>query len=155
MAGNEDQPQQIVADRIVERVIEVRRMGILVDRQLAADLLVLALEHLVAAQMVEGAPPGGRHQPGARPLRHALARPLPERRDQRLLRELLRQADIADDARQPGNELRLLDAPDSVDRAMDGGRGGSDVGRFRRQGWSSDGLVVGGANTALRHAGER
>ena len=140
MAGDEDQPEQVVADSVVERGIEVRRMAILVDRQLAADLLMLALQHLVAAQMVEGAPLGGRHQPGARPLRHAVARPLLQRRNQRLLREFLGQADIADDARQPGDQLRLLDAPDGVDRAVDGGDGGgigADLGGFRRQGRSS------------------
>ena len=134
MAGDEDQPQQIVADMVVERRIEVRREAVLLDLQLAADLLMLALEHLVAAQMVEGAPLGGRHQPGARPVGHALVRPLLQRRDQRLLREFLGQPDIAHDAGQPGDQLRLLDAPDRVDRAMHSAVDDVRCGWFRRQG---------------------
>ena len=73
--------------------------------------------------MIEGAALGGGHQPGAGIGGNALVRPVPERRDQRLLRELLGQPDIADDAGQPGDQLGLLDAPDGVDRAVRAGAG--------------------------------
>ena len=56
-----------------------------------------------------------------------VARPLLERGDQRVLRELLGEADVAHDAREPGDEPRRLDPPDRVDRAMGiGGRHGPD-----------------------------
>ena len=128
--------KQIVADIVVERRVGIGRKGFAVDLQLAADLLMLALQHLVAAEMIEGAPLGGRHQPGARVGGNALARPLLQRRNQRLLRELLGQPDIAHDAGQPGDQLGLLDAPDSVDRAVcrrGGGRSGSGWFRWQRE----------------------
>ena len=90
--------------------------------ELAADLLVLALEHLVPAQPVDGAALGGGHQPGAGLFGNARLRPLLERGDQRVLRQLLGEADVAHHAGEAGDELRLLDPPDRVDRAMDVGR---------------------------------
>ena len=127
--------KQVVADIVVERRIGIGRKAFPVDLQLAADLLMLALQHLVAAQMIEGAPLGGGHQPGARVVGNALARPLLQRRNQRLLREFLGQPDIAHDAGQPGDQLGLLDAPDGVDRAVrrrGGGRSGSGWFRWQR-----------------------
>ncbi len=47
------------------------------------------------------------------------ARPLLERDDQRVLRQLLGQTDVAHQARKPGDEPRGLDAPHRVDGAMD------------------------------------
>jgi hypothetical protein len=45
-------------------------------------------------------------------------RPLLERGDQRVLGELLGKTNIADDARQTGDESGGLDPPDCIDRAM-------------------------------------
>ena len=47
--ADEDQPQQIVADVVVERRVEVRRRRLLVGLELVAELFVLALEQLAAA----------------------------------------------------------------------------------------------------------
>ena len=44
--------------------------------------------------------------------------PLLERGDERVLRQLLGEADVAHHAREAGDELRLLDAPDRVDGVM-------------------------------------
>ena len=60
---------------------------------------------------------GGRHQPGARVVGNTRSRPLLERRDQCILRQLLRQPHVAHDARQAGDQARGLDAPDRIDRA--------------------------------------
>ena len=60
----------------------------------------------------------GGHEPGARVVRDARLRPLLERGDQRVLRELFGQADVAHDPRQAGDEPGRLDPPDRVDRAM-------------------------------------
>ena len=52
-------------------VVEIRRGQLLLRLELAAELLVLALEPLVAAELVDGAVLGGRHEPGARVVRDA------------------------------------------------------------------------------------
>jgi hypothetical protein len=41
-----------------------------------------------------------------------------ERRNQRILRQLLRGADVAHEPRRMGDDARRLDAPDGFDRAM-------------------------------------
>ena len=91
--------------------------ALLLRLELVADLLVLAFEHRVAAEAVDRAVLCGRHQPRARIVGHARQRPLFERGDQRVLREILGEADVADDARQPRDDLRRFDAPDGVDRS--------------------------------------
>ncbi len=45
-------------------------------------------------------------------------RPLLQRHDQRILRQLLRQPNVAQHARQAGDELRRFHAPDRIDRAQ-------------------------------------
>ena len=109
MAGGEDQAQQVVADVVVERGIEVGRCAFAVDLELAAELLVLALHQLGAAQPVDGAVLGRGHQPGAGLVGDAGLRPLLERGDERVLRQLLGQPDVAHHARQAGDQPRLLD----------------------------------------------
>ena len=47
-----------------------------------------------------------------------VARPLLQRGDQRVLGEVLGQADVAHEPREPGDEPRRLDPPDRVDRAV-------------------------------------
>ena len=82
------------------------------------ELLVLALEQLVPAEVVDRAMLRGGHEPGARVARDARLRPLLERGDERILREVLGKTDIAHDPRETGDEPRRLDPPDRVDRAM-------------------------------------
>ena len=72
--------------------------------ELAAELLVLALEQRVAAQQIDRAMLRRGHEPGAWIVRDARLRPLLERGDERVLRELLGQADVAHDAREAGDE---------------------------------------------------
>jgi hypothetical protein len=57
----------------------------------------------------------GPHEPGARLLRDARTRPLLERGNQRVLRQLLGEADVADDPRETGDQPGGLDSPDGVD----------------------------------------
>ena len=92
--------------------------SLLLGLELVAELLVLALEQLVPAQQVDRAMLRGGHEPGARVVRDARLRPLLERGDERVLRELLGQADVAHDPREAGDEPGRLDPPDRVDRAM-------------------------------------
>ncbi len=71
--------------------------------------------------MVERVVLGDLHQPRAGIARHAFGRPLFERRDQRVVREILGQADVADHADESGDQARRFDAPDRVDGALDVG----------------------------------
>ena len=116
MAGREHQPQQVVAHIIVQRRVEVGHGA--AGFELVTELLVLTLEQLLPAEEIDRPVLGGSHEPGARIPRHAGSRPLFERRHERVLREVLRQADVADNADKRRDEPWGLDAPDGVDRAM-------------------------------------
>ena len=50
MAGGEDEPQQIVADVVVDRILERSGGALLIGFDLVAELVVLALDEHVAAQ---------------------------------------------------------------------------------------------------------
>src|SRR5947207_418823 len=63
--------------------------------------------------MVDGAMLRRRHEPRARIVRDARLGPLLERGDERILREVFRDADVADDARQTGDESGGLDPADA------------------------------------------
>ncbi len=119
MAGGEHQAQQVVADVVVERRLQVRPRLVLQGLELAAQFLVLAVQHLATAHHVDGAATGDRHQPCARIVGHARVGPPFQRRHQCILGQLFGDADIAHDPRQPGDQPGLLDPPDGADRAMD------------------------------------
>ena len=104
VAGGEDQPQEVVADVVVHGGVEVRRERRPPGLQVAGELLVLALQPRAAAQLVDGAVLGRGHQPGARVARDAFRGPLLERRDQRVVRQVLGQSKVAHHARQAGDE---------------------------------------------------
>ena len=75
----------------------------MLDLHFLTDFLVLALEPLVAAQQIDGAILRGGHEPGAGVARDARLRPLLERGDQSIVRQILGQTDVAHDPRQTGN----------------------------------------------------
>jgi hypothetical protein len=85
-----------------------------VDLRLAFDRSVCPYAGS-AAQRVDRAVLRGRHQPRAR-LVDALGRPLLERGDERVLRELFRDADVAHEPREPRDQARRLDPEDRFDR---------------------------------------
>ena len=95
MAGDEDQPQQVVADVVVEQGRAFGQRDILPDLELAPDRLVLAAQAAPAG--AGGRSPGAAdgHEPGARVVRDARLGPLLEGRDEGVLGELLGQADVA------------------------------------------------------------
>ncbi len=99
MAGREDEAQQLVAQIVVQTRVQhgfdrVRHVASLAV-QLTRDLLMLARPHPVAPDGVDGAAPGGGHQPRAGIGRHAGPGPLGERDDQRVLRQFLGPVDVA------------------------------------------------------------
>ncbi len=64
MAGGEDQPQQLIADVVVQGGIQIGH-GLLLGLHLPRDHAVFAVQHRAAAQMIQRPAFGGRHQPGA------------------------------------------------------------------------------------------
>jgi len=106
VAAGEHQPQPVV--RLAgNRLLELRQ------------LFAVAL---VAAQLVEGAPPGHGQQPGTGSLGDAIDRPALQRYEQGILDDFLRHVEVAQDAHQGGGEpARLL----PEDRC----KGGGDIGR--------------------------
>ncbi len=138
MASGEHQPQEVVADVVVEGRVEGFNLKLatalevagtdlsghdslgtdLVPNALTAELFVLALEPLVSAEMIDRAMLGRGHEPSARIVGDTRLRPLLERGYQSVLCQILGQADSADDPRQPGNKPRRLNPPDRVNRAM-------------------------------------
>ena len=133
MAGREHQPQQVVADMIVERGIEVRHVRLLLRLQLVPELLVLALQHGAPAELVDRTVLCRRHQPRARVVRHARRRPPLERREEGILRQILGESDVVHDASEPGDQLRRLHSPDRFHDAIDvRGRHGYQSDGWRR-----------------------
>ena len=122
MAGDEDEAQEIVADLVVERRVEVGLRGRL---ELPAELLVLAGEERRPAELVDRPVLGRGHQPGSRTLRDARPRPPLERGDEGVLGQVLGQADVPHEPREAGDQPGRLDPPDRLDRAM--GVGGQPV----------------------------
>jgi hypothetical protein len=95
MAGDEDETQEVVTDGIVQRGVEVRDRGLVLRLQLVAELPFLALVQRAAAQLVDRAVLGGRHEPRARLLGDPGFRPPLQRGDQGVLRQVLGQSDVA------------------------------------------------------------
>jgi hypothetical protein len=118
VAGREDEAEQVVFDVVIEGRVDVGRGPRFVNRQLVAEQRQLALEPLLAAQVVDRAAFRDGHEPGARVAWDARPGPLLKRGDQRVLRQLLGQADVPHHPGEAGDESRRLDPPDRVDRAM-------------------------------------
>src|SRR3989442_14049595 len=118
MAGDEHEAQQVVADMIVDRRVEIRHRRVPPSLELGTELLMLAIEHLAPAQLVDRPMLRGGHEPGARIVRDARLGPALERDDERVLRQVLGETDVARDPCEPGDELGGLDAPDGIDRAV-------------------------------------
>src|SRR5262249_1251421 len=90
-----------------------------------AELLVLSLEHLVATPGIDPALLRGRHEPSAGLVGNARLGPLLECGDERILSKLLRNADVADDPREPGDESCRFDLLDRVNRLVGFGSPGT------------------------------
>ena len=117
VASGKDQPQHVVADVVVQSSVEIRR-GVLLGFQLVHQGRMLAFEHLVAPEVIDGPALGGGQQPGAGFLRHARVRPPLECGDQRLLRQLFGKRYVARHPCQHGDEPGLFDSPNGEDGAM-------------------------------------
>src|SRR5262245_38543746 len=99
MTRDEDEPQEIVADLVVERRIEIRHDGCVAD--FVTQFLELPPESLFSPQEIDGAMFRRDHEPGARLVRDARDRPLLERDSKCVLCQLLGDADVAHDPVSP------------------------------------------------------
>jgi hypothetical protein len=119
MARGEDEPQEVVADlvgtRVIQGIHEIRHDQRLPGLEVTSDLLQLPSQRFVAAQAVQRAVPGRGHQPSPGILRHAFDRPVFQRGNQRILRELFRHPYVAHHPCDAGDYLGGFDAPDRVD----------------------------------------
>ncbi len=115
----------------------------------AGDRLVLAIDHLLAAQHVDRAMLRSRDEPRAWIVGHARRRPRLDRRDQRLLREILGEADVAHDPHEAADEPRGLDPPDGLDGLAGG------AGDHERKALSGAGGGAGRAGTRALTASAR
>src|SRR5258706_5940084 len=123
MARNKYQPKEIVFNVALLREFKIRHGGFLLRFQLAAQLLVFSFEKFCPAKMIERAMFGGGHEPRAGIVRYTRFGPFFERGDERVLRQFFGEANVAYDAREPGNQARGLDAPDGVNRPVSVGGG--------------------------------
>lgn len=116
MARDEDQAEQIVANVIVERFgvlsLDVARFADV------TELLVLPVDALVTPEDVDRAMLRGGHEPGPGVVGNADLWPAFQRRNERVLRELLGEPDVAHHSRETRDEPRGLDPPHGVDRAV-------------------------------------
>src|SRR5690606_16620197 len=113
VAADEDEPQHFVVDRLAE--VLVRRLERSGHLERSGQLLMLPGGELAVAYAVDRLSACHGHEPGARVVRNARLRPLLQGGDQRILGEVLRAADVADHARQPGDDARGLHAPYGLD----------------------------------------
>src|SRR4051812_1779875 len=109
MAGYEHKAQEVVADVIVNRGIEIRCGHVALGLDFATELFVLALKPLLPAQEIDRTMFRGGHKPSAGVARNARLRPLLERGDESILSELLGKTNVAHDSSKTGNEPSRLD----------------------------------------------
>ena len=115
MAAREDQPQALIGDRAVLRLL----VGGGVDaRQLRQSRCAVG-QRAVAPQAVDRAPAGRGHEPGGGARGDAVARPRRHGRRKRILKRVLRQLEIAQLADQRGKHSGALLPERALDR---GGR---------------------------------
>src|SRR5215468_7678381 len=96
---------------------------------------MLAIEHAMSAKVIDGSMLGGLHQPRPGIVGHPGTGPGFKRNQQRLLGQVFCEANVPHDAREPGDQLRGLDSPNSINGAMDvTGRHSNDDNIF---GWES------------------
>jgi hypothetical protein len=119
MARGKDKPQYVIVDYLIERLVHSLSQPLLLRLKLASDFFMLLSEHLPAPQTVDRAPLRRGHQPWGGIFRNTFFGPPLERRNERVLGQLLRNADIASDAGNRGDKPRGFDLPHRLNRPVD------------------------------------
>ncbi len=140
VAREEDQPQDVVLD-VVDLGVEVRHVHLLpcLGPVSTAELGDLAPLRLRTADVVDPAALGGRHQPGAGVVGDAGDGPLLEGGEERVLREVLGERDVARHPGERADEAGRLgppggdDGPGGVVVELRGARHRASVGARRRE----------------------
>src|SRR5580704_411359 len=102
MTGGEQQPQDIVAELIVNRAVVIRHL--LLTFMLVSEFLVLPLQELFPAQVIDGAMLRDRRKPRTWAIGDARRRPFLKRNDERVLRKLFGQAEVTDNPSDAGDD---------------------------------------------------
>ena len=118
MTGDEHEAEEIVADIVVNRGVEIGDGGLLPGLHFVAELLLLPVVQAPSAEQVDGAVLGRGHEPGARIVRDPARGPTFQGRDEGVLGQVLGQADVAHYPGETGDEPGRLDPPYRVDRAV-------------------------------------
>ena len=150
MATRENEAQPVVLDAF----------GVPWRRRLVGDAfdlfgdIVERVELRAPADAVDGLEPAGRHEPCARIRRHAIARPLLERRTERVGQRLFGEIEVAEQANQRGEDAPRFGAVhrlDCVRHALGGGRhlGGRHSRASRRASASWSGVIIRGELVAV------
>ena len=117
VAAREDQTQPVVFDRFVARR---RFVG---DRLDLVDPVLERVEARAPADAVDRLETPGGYEPGARVRGHAFARPLLERRPERLVKRFLGDVEIAEQPDERREHASRLGTVDGVERAVDAVQG--------------------------------
>jgi hypothetical protein len=114
MTGGKDELQQVVADIVIDCCFQVRHELLLPGFELAAEFLVLLVDSLVAAKVIDRTMLSRGHEPGPGIAGYARLGPLFEGGDQRILRKFLGDANVAYDTREAADEPGRFDPPDGA-----------------------------------------
>ena len=104
MAGNENEPEQVIADVIVDRGFQTSHGGLLPGIGFASQFFMLTLEKFCATEGVDGTMLRRGHEPGARIIRDARLWPTLESGDECILCEVFGEADVTHHARESGDK---------------------------------------------------
>ena len=113
VAAGEDQPQPVVLDALVVPLGAAPAARPRAARRRPSSEASNRARRRMRVDRLEAA---GRNQPGARVGRHALARPLLDRRGERVVQRLLGEVEVAEQADQRGEDAARLGAVDRLDR---------------------------------------
>ena len=109
MTGGEHQPQQIIADIVIQRFVQDRNRVRCIHRDPMRHFRQFVGRHCPVAELVNGPTFRRLHQPGTRIVRHPRLGPCPQRGHQRILRQFFGHRNIAHHAREPRYQARALD----------------------------------------------
>src|SRR5215510_13754643 len=119
MACGKDQPQHVIVDHLIQRLVHRLSEPLLLHLKLPSNFFVLLYKHLPAAQTIDGTPLCRRHQPRSGIFGDTFFGPPLKGRNQRVLGKFFGNADIAGDAGNRSDEPRRLDLPHRLDRPVD------------------------------------
>ena len=116
MARGEDEPQHVIVDHLIQRLLQSVSKPLLLPLQLAGNFFMLLYEHVAAPERIDRAPLRRLHQPCRGIVRDAFLGPNFEGSHERILRQFLGNADIVGDAGNRGDEPCGLDLPHGLNR---------------------------------------